>query len=73
MSSKISPINYKTRYKCKQCGAASYAAVIERAASGVLHTTGQYRCSGCRSIFSTIWSWCAQRGHTDFQVSRNAG
>lgn len=73
MNSKISPINYKTRYKCRQCGAASYGPVIERAQDGALHTTGHYRCSGCRSIFSTIKAWCTLNVRPDFQVSRSAG
>ncbi|MDP3653499.1 MAG: hypothetical protein Q8R67_17665 [Rhodoferax sp.] len=48
---------YKTMYKCRDCGATSYQSVIGRAQNGALLATGQYRCTGCRNVFSSIRDW----------------
>ena len=50
-------VNYKTVYKCRECGATSYQKVIDRAQNGALLPTGQYRCTGCRNIFADIRAW----------------
>ncbi|NCP41233.1 MAG: hypothetical protein GW848_12140 [Rhodoferax sp.] len=62
---------YKTVYKCRDCGATSYQPVIDRAQSGALLPTGQYRCTGCRSIFANVRSWWAPKRTPDFQASRS--
>ena len=54
-------VNYKTIYKCHECGATSYQKVIDRAQNGALLPTGQYRCTGCRNIFSDIRTWWEPR------------
>ena len=62
---------YKTLYRCRDCGATSYQAVIDRAANGRLEPTGRYRCTGCRSIFATIREWWEpRRGGPDFGPSQ---
>ena len=61
---------YKTIYKCRQCGSTSYQRVIERAPSGALLPTAQYKCSGCRTIFDTIRAWWEPRRVREFQPSR---
>lgn len=48
---------YRTVYKCRDCGATSYQPVIDRAANGALVPTGQYKCTGCRHIFSSVQAW----------------
>jgi len=63
-------VQYKTIYKCRECGATSYQQVIDRAQNGALQATGQYRCTGCRNIFSTIRSWWEPRRATEFQSSK---
>lgn len=62
---------YKTVYKCRDCGATSYQPVIDRAQNGALLPTGQYRCSGCRSIFANVRSWWTPKRTPDFQASRS--
>lgn len=62
---------YKTVYKCRDCGATSYQPVIDRVQSGALLPTGQYRCTGCRSIFSSVRSWWTPKRTPDFQASRS--
>lgn len=62
---------YKTVYKCRECGAASYQPVIDRAQNGALLPTGQYRCTGCRSIFANVRSWWTPKRTPDFQASRS--
>ena len=54
-------VNYKTVYKCRECGATSYQKVIDRAQNGALLPTGQYRCTGCRNIFADIRAWWEPR------------
>jgi predicted SprT family Zn-dependent metalloprotease len=53
--------NFKTTYRCRECGATSYQQVIDRAFNGILQPNGQYRCTGCRSVFSSIRSWWEPR------------
>lgn len=65
--------NYKTRYKCHDCGATSYLPVLVRSVSGALMPSGQYRCSGCRGIFATVKAWCRPRRMPEFEVSRHFG
>jgi len=62
---------YKTVYKCRDCGSPSYQPVIERTGNGALLPNGQYRCTGCRSIFSSVRAWWTPRRTPDFQVSRS--
>jgi DNA-directed RNA polymerase subunit RPC12/RpoP len=64
---------YKTAYKCRECGATSYQPVIDRAPSGALLPTGQYKCTGCRNIFATIRAWREPHRSPDFQVSSFSG
>ena len=59
----------KTQYKCRDCGATSYQQVIGRAPSGVLHATGQYKCTGCRTIFASIRAWWEPRRTPEFKPS----
>jgi len=61
---------YKTVYKCRDCGSPSYQPVIDRAQNGALLPNGQYRCTGCRSIFSSVRAWWTPRRTPDFQASR---
>jgi hypothetical protein len=61
--------NYKTIYKCRDCGATSYQPVIDRAQDGALRATGQYKCTGCRNVFASIRAWWEPRRRVDFQVS----
>lgn len=53
--------NFKTAYQCRECGATCYQPVIDRSPSGALLPTGQYRCSGCRAVFTDVQSWWAPR------------
>ena len=64
---------FKTVYKCRECGATSYQPVLDRAQNGLLQPTGQYRCSGCRNVFATIRSWWEPRRVADFQPSVQPG
>jgi DNA-directed RNA polymerase subunit RPC12/RpoP len=64
---------YKTAYKCRDCGATNYQPVIDRATNGALMPTGQYKCTGCRSIFASVRAWWAPRSSAEFQVSRHFG
>jgi DNA-directed RNA polymerase subunit RPC12/RpoP len=63
-------VNYKTVYKCRECGATSYQQVIDRAQDGSLKATGEYKCTGCRTIFASIRAWWEPRRKVDFQPSR---
>lgn len=66
----ISKFQYKTVYKCRECGATSYQPVIGRANCGAMQPTGQYRCTGCRRVFDSLKSWWSPRGAaTDIQTS----
>lgn len=60
---------YKTVYQCRECGATSYQPVIERAASGALKATGQYKCTGCRNVFASVQAWWGPRRQPEFQSS----
>lgn len=72
--SHASMATYKTLYKCRNCGAASYQQVMDRAENGSIQPTGQYRCSGCRNIFATIRAWWEpRRTGPDFQASSLSG
>jgi DNA-directed RNA polymerase subunit RPC12/RpoP len=62
--------NYKTVYKCRECGATSYQQVIDRAQDGSLKSTGQYKCTGCRNVFASIRAWWEPRRKLDFQASK---
>lgn len=66
-------ISYKTVYKCHECGATSYQPVIERAPGGALLANGQYRCSGCHSVFTSVKAWWAPRESANFQANRSFG
>jgi DNA-directed RNA polymerase subunit RPC12/RpoP len=50
-----------TLYKCRECGSTNYQHVIERSPDGALLETGQYRCTGCRSVFSSVRAWYEPR------------
>ncbi len=63
---------YNTVYRCRECGATSYQPVIERAASGALAPTGQYKCTGCRNVFASLRAWWEPRKPVDFQPSRSS-
>jgi len=66
-------VQYKTLYQCRDCGATSYQRVIDRAENGVLQATGQFRCSGCRTIFATIRAWWEPRRLQEFRASTLSG
>jgi len=53
--------NFKTAYQCRECGSTCYQPVIDRAPCGALLPNGQYRCAGCRTIFTDVQSWLAPR------------
>jgi DNA-directed RNA polymerase subunit RPC12/RpoP len=57
--------NYRTQYKCRECGATSYQRVIERGQNGVLQPTGQYRCTGCRNVFANLRAWWEPRSASE--------
>jgi DNA-directed RNA polymerase subunit M/transcription elongation factor TFIIS len=63
----------KTIYKCRECGATSYQQMIDRAQNGALIPTGQYRCTGCRNIFSSIRSWWEPRPAPELQSHSRFG
>jgi transposase-like protein len=42
---------------CHRCGATNYRPVIARAEDGVMRPSGQYRCQGCKFVFSTVDEW----------------
>ena len=44
-------------YRCRQCGAASYARLVERRPDGVMAYADRYRCSGCSLTFSDPAEW----------------
>jgi DNA-directed RNA polymerase subunit RPC12/RpoP len=68
--SSFTMANYKTIYKCRDCGSTSYQPVIGRVESGALLPTGQYKCTGCRNVFATIRSWWEPRRNAEFQPSK---
>jgi len=53
--------NFKTVYKCRECGATSYQQVLGRTPTGTLQPTGQYKCTGCRNVFASIRAWWEPR------------
>lgn len=53
--------NFKTAYQCRDCGSTCYQPVIDRVPSGALLPNGQYRCTGCRAVFTDLQSWWAPR------------
>lgn len=53
--------NFKTAYQCRECGSTCYQPVIDRASCGALLPNGQYRCAGCRTVFTNLQSWLAPR------------
>ena len=55
--------NFKTAYQCRECGSTCYQPVIDRAPSGALLPNGQYRCTGCRAVFTNVQSWLAPRAN----------
>ena len=44
-------------YRCRQCGAASYARLVQRRPDGVMAYADRYRCSGCSLTFSDPAEW----------------
>lgn len=44
-------------YRCRQCGTASYARLVQRGADGAMGYADRYRCSGCSLIFSNPAEW----------------
>jgi DNA-directed RNA polymerase subunit RPC12/RpoP len=66
-------VNYKTMYKCRECGATSYQRVIDRADNGALQATGQYKCTGCRNVFATLKAWWTPRNVPELQANSRFG
>jgi len=44
-------------YRCRQCGAASYARLVQRRPDGVMAYADRYRCSGCSMTFGDPSEW----------------
>lgn len=65
--------NFKTVYKCRQCGATSYQRVIGRTQSGALLPTGEYKCTGCRNVFATLRAWWEPRRAPELQSHSTFG
>lgn len=65
--------NYKTIYKCRECGATNYQRLIERSKDGALLPTGGYRCTGCRNVFASVRAWWEPRRQTLWQSSVMGG
>lgn len=59
--------NFKTIYKCRECGATSYQRVLDRTPTGALQPTGQYKCTGCRNVFASIRAWWEPRHQAQIQ------
>ena len=63
-------------YRCRQCGAASYARLVHRGPDGTMGYADRYRCSGCSLTFSGPAEWRLQdRAHahsTQARVIREA-
>ena len=49
-------------YRCRQCGAASYARLVHRGPDGAMGYADCYRCSGCSLTFSDPVEWRRQDG-----------
>lgn len=43
--------------KCHQCGSTSYKPIIRRDQQGVMRPSGQYQCTGCNRVFTTLDTW----------------
>jgi len=43
--------------QCKQCGSTSYKPIIRRDQQGVMRPSGQYQCTGCNLVFTTLGEW----------------
>ncbi len=70
MATRFKP-NFKTAYQCRACGSTCYQPVIDRAPSGALLPNGQYRCNGCRAVFTDVQSWWSPRqgvGHPSLSM-----
>jgi DNA-directed RNA polymerase subunit RPC12/RpoP len=63
-------------YRCRQCGAASYARLVHRGPDGAMGYADRYRCSGCSLTFTDPAEWRVQdRPHansTQVRVMREA-
>ena len=58
-------------YRCRQCGAASYARLVHRKSNGAMGYADRYRCSGCSLTFSDPAEWRVQdRPHTNSTQAR---
>ena len=49
--------SFSNPYRCRQCGAASYARLVQRGPDGVMAYADRYRCSGCSLTFSDPAEW----------------
>ncbi len=49
-------------YRCRHCGAASYARLVHRGPDGVMGYADRYRCSGCSLTFDDPAQWRVQDG-----------
>lgn len=52
------------RYRCRQCGAVTYARLVHRGPDGAMGYADRYRCSGCSLTFSDPTEWHVQNGPT---------
>lgn len=58
-------------YRCRQCGAASYARVVHRGPDGAMGYADRYRCSGCSLTFTDPAEWRVQeRAHANSTQAR---
>ena len=58
-------------YRCRQCGAASYARLVHRKSDGAMGYADRYRCSGCSLTFTDPAEWRLQdRPHTNSPQGR---
>jgi hypothetical protein len=64
---------FKTIYKCRVCGATSYQPVIDRAKCGALQPTGEYKCTGCRNVFSSLRAWWEPQHAPELQSQSTFG
>jgi hypothetical protein len=44
-------------YRCRECGAPSYARLVQRGPDGAMGYADRYRCSGCPLTFSDPAEW----------------
>jgi len=62
-------------YRCRQCGAASYARLVHRGPDGAMGYADRYRCSGCPLTFSDRSEWRVQNephANSQLRVVRGA-